>query len=367
MSGVSIAETVGALKGGSFMAQTTHTWQEIASQPRVWLATIDKFVAERTALQGFLSQTKFEQILTVGCGSTHYLAQAAAASMAMRTGVPARAYPSSELWLYPASEPMDRSLLVAISRSGSTTETLYAVDRFRELGGESVLAVTNYPESPLAAQADFVLDAPEGQEQSVAQTRSFTSMLLLTQALTATMMNDEGMLASLHQLGGKLSDLVDRAGDLPQRLGADLDIQRLFFLGGGHLYGIACEAMLKTKEMTLSTAEAYHPLEFRHGPMSVVDANTLVVGLVSDTAPTEEAKVLADMKGLGARILALSEDSSAFDDWRPDDVVELRSDLDQVCRQPLYLPVLQRLAYHRALAKGLDPDRPTNLTAVVEL
>ena len=101
--------------------------------------------------------------------------------------------------------------------------------------------------------------------------------------------------------------------------------------------------------------------------MSVVDADTLVVGLVSDTAATEEAKVLADMKSLGARILALSEDSAPFDGWRPDDVVELRSDVDEWCRQPLYLPVLQRLAYHRALAKGLDPDRPTNLTAVVEL
>jgi glucosamine--fructose-6-phosphate aminotransferase (isomerizing) len=125
--------------------------------------------------------------------------------------------------------------------------------------------------------------------------------------------------------------------------------------------------MLKTKEMSLSYAEAYYPLEFRHGPMSMVNGHTLVVGFLSDTALMEELRVLEDMHGLGARTLALVEDGSAFADWQPDHVVELRSGLDEWERGPLYLPVLQRLAHHRAVAKGLDPDRPTNLKAVVEL
>jgi glucosamine--fructose-6-phosphate aminotransferase (isomerizing) len=357
------------------MTKDSHTWQEILSQPQTWQATLKAFAAGRPALDGFLDRVAFEQVLVVGCGSTHYLAQAAAAILNSCTVFPARALPSSELWLFPYTIPGEETLLVAVSRSGATTETLRAAECFREAGAGPVLAVTCYPASPLAQQADFALVAPDAQEQSVAQTRSFTSMLLLSQALAATLDGDEGMLERLHRLPGALEDLVSRVGDLPQRLGEDRSIERLFFLGSGLFYGLASEAMLKTKEMSLSVAEAYYPLEFRHGPMSMVDEHTLVVGFLSDTAQAEELRVLKDMQGLGAHTLALMEDGAACPEpvegacsgWRAEHVVELRSGLDERERGPLYLPLLQRLAYHRAVAKGLDPDHPTHLTAVVEL
>jgi glucosamine--fructose-6-phosphate aminotransferase (isomerizing) len=230
-----------------------------------------------------------------------------------------------------------------------------------------VLAVSCYPASPLVQAADFALLSPAAQERSIAQTRSFTSMLLLTQALTAVLAQDRATLERLHRLPSALEDLLGRAGDLPREIGLDLDFQRIFFLGGGPFYGLANEAMLKTKEMSLSHAEAYHPLEFRHGPMSMVDEYTLVVGLLSDTGLGEELRVLRDMEALGARTLALIEEGSALSSWRPDHMVELHSGLGEWERGPLYLVLLQQIAYHRAIAKGLDPDRPRNLTAVVEL
>jgi glucosamine--fructose-6-phosphate aminotransferase (isomerizing) len=349
------------------MTRNSHTWQEILSQPQTWQMTLEAFVASQSALQDFLDQANFDQILVVGCGSTHYLAQAAAATFTYRTGIPARALPSSELWLFTHTVLAGRTLLLAVSRSGTTTETLLALRRFRETHGGPVLSITCYPESPLAQRADFTLAAPDAQEHSVAQTRSFTSMFLLTQALAAVLASDRGRLERLRQLPDVLAGLVDRLGDLPQELGGALDIERIFFLGGGPLYGLANEAMLKTKEMSLSHSEAYHPLEFRHGPMSLADEHTLVVGLLSDTGLAEELSVLTDMKELGARTLALAEDASLFAGWQPDHVVELRSGLDEWERGPLYLPIVQRIAYHRALAKGLNPDRPRNLQAVVEL
>ncbi len=345
----------------------SYTWQEILSQPQVWRATLEIFATGRAALEGFLAQVDFDRIIVVGCGSTHYLAQTAAVTLMHRAGVPARGLPASELWLFPAAVRSGRPLLLAVSRSGSTTETLRALERFREANGGPVLAVTCYPESPLARQADFVLLAPDAQEHSIAQTRSFTSMLLLTQALAATLAKDEGMLERLHWLPNALEDLVARLEDLPQRLGVDRSIEQFFFLGGGPLYGLASEAMLKTKEMSLSYAEAYYPLEFRHGPMSMVDGHTLVLGFLSDSGLAEELRVLQNMQGLGARTVALVEDSAALSGWLADHVVELRSSLSEWERGPLYLPVAQRMAYHRAVAKGLNPDRPHNLEAVVEL
>jgi len=298
---------------------------------------------------------------------THYLAQTAAATLAACTGIPSRAFPSSEVLLFPKTVPTGRTLLLAVSRSGTTTETLWVLERFRKAKAGLILVVTCYAESSLAQQADFALVAPDAQEHSIAQTRSLTSMLVLVQALTAVLARDEAMLERLHRLPEALENLVTRLGDLPQRLGQNLDIARFFFLGGGPLYGLANEAMLKTKEMSLSYAEAYHPLEFRHGPMSMVDEHTLVVGFLSDSGLAKELRVLEDMQRLGGRTLALIEAASAFSNWRADHVIELRSGLNEWERGPLYLPLLQRLAYHRAIAKGLNPDRPHNLTAVVEL
>jgi len=351
------------------MTQESHTWQEIISQSQTWRAALDGYTANQAALKDWLDQTDFDQIAVVGCGSTHYLAQAAATTLTHCTGIPARAFPSSEMWLFPGTVPAGRTLLLAVSRSGTTTETLRALERFREVNDGPVLTVTCYPTSPLAQQADFVLAAPDAQERSIAQTRSFSSMLLLTQTLAATLARDDGMgmLEQLRRLPDALDDLVDRVGDLARRLGADMDIERIYFLGGGPLYGLANEVMLKMKEMTLSYAEAYHSLEFRHGPMSMVNEHTLIVGLLSDTALAQEVRVLEDMHNLGGRTLALVEDGSAFGGWQPDHIVELGSGMNEWARGPLYLPVLQRLAYHRAVAKGLDPDRPHNLTAVVEL
>ena len=347
--------------------EKTHTWHEIASQPEVWRATLERFTADRAALERFLEQAQFDRIAAIGCGSTHYLAQAAAAVLSHSTGIPARAFPSSELLLFPSTVPAGKTLLLAISRSGTTTETLWALERFREAKGGPVLTITCYPDSPLAQQADFALAAPDAQEESVAQTRSFASMYLLTQVLSAVLARDEGMLSRLQQLPDALQDLVEGLGDLPGRLGVDEDIDQFFFLGGGPFYGLANEVMLKMKEMTLSHSEAYHPLEFRHGPMSMVTGRTLVIGLLSDTGLAQELRVLEDMAGLGARTLALVEDEAAFEQWQPDDVVALRSGLNEWERGALCLPVLQRMAYHRSVAKGLNPDLPRNLTAVVEL
>jgi glucosamine--fructose-6-phosphate aminotransferase (isomerizing) len=343
-----------------------HTWTEITGQPEAWRVTLEAFTADRAALEDFLNQADFAQILVVGCGSTHYLAQTAAAILTRRTRTPAYPLPSSELWLFPDTAPPDQTLLLAVSRSGATTETLRALERFRETHGGPVLAVTCYPESPLVQQADLALVTPAGQEQSVAQTRSFTSMLLLTQALAATLARDEGMLEHLRQLPDALEDLVARLGDLPQRLGADQDIERIFFLGGGPLYGLANEAVLKTKEMSLSYAEAYHPLELRHGPMSMVDDATLVVGLLSDTARDYEEAVLEEMRALGARTLVLTEDKGQ----KPlpaDYLVYFESGLPEAVRGVLYMPVLQLMAYHRAMYKGLNPDTPAHLSTVVIL
>ncbi len=346
---------------------TPFTWHEITSQPEVWRATLEAFLGEREALERFLGTREFGPLFAIGCGSTHYLALSAAAGSMLSAGRHARAFPSSELVFFPRLIPPSPVLLLAISRSGTTTETLWALDTFRKANPGPVMAVTCYPDSPLARGADWVLDASLAQEESVAQTRSFGSMLLLVQALAAVLARDDAMLAALERLPGLLTQLVARHSGMAETVGKDLTIERIFYLGNGPLYGLACEGMLKMKEMSLSYAEAYHFLEFRHGPMSMVNERTLVVGMVSQAAAQHEVSVLRHMERLGARVLALVEDAAVLGDWRPAYLVEAQSGLDDWPRGLLCLPVLQQLAYHRSIAKGLNPDRPQHLSAVVEL
>ena len=152
--------------------------------------------------------------------------------------------------------------------------------------------------------------------------------------------------------------LIDKYESFAKELGENLDFDRFYFLGSGIRYGLACEVNLKMKEMTLTHSEPFHFLEFRHGPMSMVNENTVVVGLLSDANRVHEAKVLAEMKMLGATVETLGEIEAD---------VEFESGIPESVRGVLYLPVLQLMAFHRSVAKGLHPDRPNNLTAVVKL
>jgi glucosamine--fructose-6-phosphate aminotransferase (isomerizing) len=349
------------------MANGQFTREEIASQSTTWRRVLAGFDPERLYPYQLAQDEADRQFIVTGCGSTYYLSRSAAAHLSS-CGIRACAYPASEILYFTESLPRRNVWLLAISRSGATTETLWAVRQFRQHApGGKVIAITCCPDSDLTHNADVSLVASDAQEKSVVQTRSFTSMLLLSQALAMVLTGRFDGLAHLETLPSKLLDLVERTANLSRSLGEDLSLERFFFLGGGAFYGLASEAMLKTKEMTLAWSEAYHPMEIRHGPMSVIDSRALVVGLMSDSGCEAEASVLREMKNRGGRTLALVEDAGILCDNDVDYAVELRSGLTEWERGALYMPLIHWMAYHRALKKGLDPDRPKNLTAFVEL
>jgi glucosamine--fructose-6-phosphate aminotransferase (isomerizing) len=352
------------------MAQgTPHTIQEITTQPTAWADALADVQAKTEPLQSLFAQHEFGEVIFIGCGSTYYLALAAAQIFQQLTGIRAWGLPSSEPLLFPqTSYGPQETLLVAVSRSGETTETVRAVRSFSEEQGTPVVGITCYPRSTLAREAARigpVLVARQGQEKSIAQTRSFASMLVAAQGFAGVVKNSLPYVTSLEGLpliGNWL--LQERAG-LARQLGEDMALQRFFFLGSGPNYGLACETMLKMKEMSLSYSEAYHFLEFRHGPKSMVDESSLVVGLISEGAREQEVAVLKEMQGLGATILALADYEFGLEDFAH--VVAFKSGTSDWARGVLYLPLLQLLAYHRAMTKGLDPDHPAHLDAVVRL
>lgn len=343
------------------------TYQEIMSQPMIWSEAVKIFQTNMDALKDLYGKGKIDTILFTGCGSTYYLALSGAALVQHVAGITAQPYPASEIALLPhrVFVPDKKYLLIAVSRSGETTETLAAVRSFREHTSNPVVAVTCASKSALATSADLTFAVDAAQETSVAQTRSFNSMLLIVQAVAAALANI-AELDALELLPSRVAALLQDYHTLVRQLGENPQIERFFFLGSGSLHGIANEAMLKMKEMSLSYSEAFHFLEFRHGPMSMVNDRTLIIGFLSDEAVQQELSVLHDMHRRGAAILALSEvqiveNAPTFHN------LSLNSGLPAWARLVLYLPLLQLMAYYRALFQNQNPDQPANLEFVISL
>lgn len=332
---------------------TTHTEQEILSQPEVWQQTIDGLdpMSFTSPFGGEISD-----VMVTGCGSTHYLAISAAALL-RESGLRAWALPASELigQAQPRLANPGGTLLLAISRSGTTTETVMAAEHFRRIGGHSIAVITCYPDSPLADAADVVWGAPAAAEQSVAQTRSFSSMQVIVSAIAGALRG--GDLSALHALPSAASAILTRSRPFMSSLARDVANESFFFLGSGALYGIASEGMLKLKEMSLTGSEAYQAMEFRHGPMSMCDDSAAVVALISPERAALEEAVLKDISPFGSRLVTVGVEG----------LHQIPGEIPSWASTALYLLPLQLLALERALVKGLDPDKPRHLTAVIHL
>lgn len=340
-----------------------HTKQEILSQPVVWEESLERLKTLDASLYPNIAD--YDQVIFTGCGSTYYLSQWAAGACEQVTKVSSRAVPASDLLLFPDvwMHKEKKNLLVAVSRSAATTETVLALKSFQTGGYGDTVTVTCYPDRELAQLAQSVIAVPDAQEESVAQTRSFSNMLLAVCWLISKQVPD-GLPALFSRVGKKL---IDHYSQIAEQLGRDQSIQRFFFLGSGPLYGLANEVMLKMKEMSLSYSEGFHTLEFRHGPMSMVDKESLIISMLGETAREYQYGVLRDMQSNGARTLGVLDNLDSKTGNALNHQVLLQSEMPELWRAPLYLPILQLIAYERAISKGLDPDNPTNLTAVVVL
>jgi fructoselysine-6-P-deglycase FrlB-like protein len=285
--------------------------REIASQPACW---------REAALLGLRSAPHLPgpgaRVLVLGCGTSLYIAQAAAALREAAGLGEADAFPASEAPLARAYDAV-----IAISRSGATTEVIHAL---RELRSPRRISIVGVADSPAARAADEVVDLGFADERSVVQTRFPTSVLAFVRAW----------------LGEELGPVVARA---ERMIGEELPIvpsehDHYVCLGEGWGVGLANEAALKLRETAQAWTESYPAMEFRHGPISVVRPGSVVWAL----GPIEPG-VLEDAAAAGARVVG----------GELDPVVELVR--------------VQLAAVELARARGLDPDRPRNLTRSVVL
>ncbi len=285
----------------------TYLRDEIASQPSVWERALE-------VSTGALPSAG-ERVAVIGCGTSYYMAQAYAALREAAGHGETDAFAASE---FPSARRYDR--VVALTRSGTTTEVLAALDRTTVPS----VAVTADPATPISSAADAVVALEFADEKSVVQTRFATSALVLLRASVGERL--DGLAAAATE---------ELATPLPSEL---LDAEQWTFLGTGWTIGLANEAALKLREATQSWTESYYAMEYRHGPISIAAPGRVV--WVFGAAP---AGLADEVRRTGAHV-------ELFDG---DPLVSLVR--------------AHRVAEAVAEARGLDPDRPRNLDRSVIL
>lgn len=341
---------------------------EILSQPQCWSDCLKRLESGETVRNIGRKFGTVPEWIFIGCGSSYYIALAAAASWTTITGTRARAMPASELLLFPdlAFNSAKEFVPVLISRSGQTSEVLRAAQLLNRKQIPT-LAISCAPGQKLESSATTSILLPEADEQSTVMTRSFTSMLLSLQYLAASLAGNGEVLQNLRTLPSAaakvLPDLSTRVREFVNR-NAFADY---VCLGQGPYYGLACESALKVMEMSRTYAQSFHTLEFRHGPKSIVSRAALITFLVSEANHDAEVEVLEEVKELGGKTVIVAQHITARERAAADLVVELDCALpESSCLTP-FVFAGQLVGFYTALQKGLDPDRPTNLSRVVLL
>jgi glucosamine--fructose-6-phosphate aminotransferase (isomerizing) len=347
----------------------THMLREILSQPECWSECIRQLETDTVMREIVASAPAGREWLFIGCGTSYYLALAAAASFSVITNAPARAVPASEVLLFPdAVLPRGSAIVpVLISRSGRTTEVIKARDYLECERGLPTIAITCTADQALAQGSRFPIVLSAAQEQSTVMTRSFSSMLLGLQYLAAAVADNAEFKVSLKGLPRAAEPLFREVPSRLREFVARHEFDSHVFLGQGPFYGIACEAALKVMESSCSYAQSFHSLEFRHGPKSIVSPRTLVGFFLSDSGFAAEVDLLEEIRSLGAVTFVVTANADTRVRALADFLVEVPVSGPECSRIAACIPWGQLMGLYTGLKKGLNPDSPRYLSPVVIL
>ena len=353
--------------------------KEIHEQPRALTDTIEALIDDASfspALFGHHAEEVFklvDSVLILAAGTSYYAGLTAKYWLESIAKLPTNVEIASE-YRYRTSVPNPKQLIVTISQSGETLDTMEALKHAQSLGQDLTLSICNVQESALPRASKLVLYTRAGAEIGVASTKAFTTQLVALFTL-ATALGKQRQLVSEEQENAYLNALRHLPVSVQYALNLEPQIsewakhfgdkEHALFLGRGVHYPIAMEGALKLKEISYIHAEAYPAGELKHGPLALVDSNMPVVVIAPNDSLLEKVKSnMQEVKARGGVLFVFADADSHFKE----------SEGVHVIRTPRHVGVLspilhtipvQLLAYHVALLKGTDVDKPRNLAKSV--
>lgn len=353
--------------------------KEIHEQPRALTDTIEALIDDQSfspALFGDKAAQIFSEvdsILILAAGTSYYAGLTAKYWLESIAKISTQVEIASE-YRYRETIPNVKQLVVTISQSGETLDTMEALKHAKSLGHKYTLAICNVQESAIPRASDLIFYTRAGAEIGVASTKAFTTQLVALFTLAVTLAKQRGLLnqaaeqsylEALRQLAGSVQHALNLEPQIREWAKSFANKQHALFLGRGVHYPIALEGALKLKEISYIHAEAYPAGELKHGPLALVDSEMPVVVIAPNDTLLEKVKSnMQEVKARGGELFVFADLDSHFTE----------SEGVHVIRTPRYVGVLspilhtipvQLLAYHTALLKGTDVDKPRNLAKSV--
>lgn len=362
-----------AEKGGyeHFMMKEIHEQPKAVEDTLRSVCTDGSIDLEKTGLTRD-AVASFRQVWVIGCGSAYHVGVAAQYVLEDLAKIPVRVELASEFRYRDPLVP-ENTLVVIISQSGETADSLAALRKAKEQGAKT-LAIVNVVGSTIAREADYVFYTLAGPEIAVATTKAYSAQLLAVYALAIAFAQDRGQLTDdqaaalvreLESLPGKMERLLEDEARIQWFASKQIAAKDIFFIGRGLDYAISLEGSLKMKEISYIHSEAYAAGELKHGTISLIEPGTLVVGVLTQQKLYEKTlSNLLECKTRGAYLMALTTYGNYSMEDNADFVLYIPKTDPHFAPSLAVIP-LQLLGYYVSVAKGLDVDKPRNLAKSV--
>ena len=352
--------------------------KEIFEQPRAIADTLEGRIYQGRVLEAAFGTNateifdKIQGVHIIACGTSYHAGLIARYWMESLAGIPCSVEVASE-FRYRKPVVRNSSLIVTISQSGETADTLAGLKEAKRLGFGQSLTICNVPESSLTRESDLVLMTRAGPEIGVASTKAFTTQLAALMLLTIVLGRrfalsedvEKELVKQLVHLPKEIEDVL-KLDDKFQRLAERFaDKHNALFLGRGAQYPVAMEGALKLKEISYIHAEAYPAGELKHGPLALIDATMPVIVVAPNNELLEKLKSnMQEVSARGGEMLVFADEDSGMSSDESTTVLPVAPTDD--CVAPIVFTVpLQLLSYHVAVLKGTDVDQPRNLAKSV--
>ena len=342
------------------------TEKEIFSQYDALALTNELFAKRREEIFSFYKGCGCNKIIFIGCGSSFSLAKSAACAVSVRMQTPAYAYPAGDLLLnFSEYDRLLRgSLLVSISRSGSTSEVEQLIRRTKEQYHTPCISICATENSALSALAELNIELPWAFDESVCQTRCVTNLYAASQLMVGIIAEDPALLRSIAEVIQGGAEFMRNNREGLEKL-AQENWDYAVVLADGELCGIAEEGALAFNEISMLHSHYYHLLDVRHGPIVLFNHRTLVIMALARENQELQKKLISDIRQKGAKIVLFSSD--AEDIPEADLQIHVKAQEARAAEGIPFIFISQALSLFKAIKNGNNPDLPTGLDPWIKL
>ena len=327
---------------------------------------IQNTLTQRENVQQIVDELKgdINRVVFVACGTSYHASLIGKYLIEPLAGIPTEVLLASE-FKYSARTLDEKTLVIFISQSGETADTLKALDIANETS--KTLAIVNVVGSSMTRRAQYVIQTQAGPEIGVAATKTYVSQLTAIYLFAGLLAGDEELLSKLEKVPDYINEILKDCDVIKQLSVKYRYAKDFFYLGRGYAYPTALEGALKLKEITYIHGEGYAAGELKHGPLALIDKGIPVVVLLPPGDNLEKTMSnLEEVRARGADVLAIGARKDKEHFTHAKDIFLINDEVDEIIAPLVYIVPLQLLSYYVAISKeGVDPDKPKNLAKCV--